>query len=285
MTTDNRDPGPRTQRRADHGPTLAVWKFASCDGCQLTLLDCEDELLPLSEQLEISYFPEATSTAGPGPYDLSLVEGSVTTPADAARIQHIRAVSRHLVTIGACATAGGIQALRNFADVAEFRATVYASPDYIDTLDESTAISLNVPVDFELRGCPIDRGQLLEVITAFLTGRRPDIPDHSVCFSCKRRGTVCLPVAKGVPCLGPVTHDGCGALCPSYGRGCYGCFGPSGSTNLPAFIPLLRRDGMTDTDVVRVLRTFNAAAPEFAEASTALEQTSRDAAERSQEER
>ncbi|WP_309485313.1 oxidoreductase [Streptomyces sp. WELS2] len=281
MTTDDRDPRLPAGRR----PTLAVWKFASCDGCQLTLLDCEDELLPLAGQLEVSYFLEATSTAGPGPYDLSLVDGSITTPRDAARIQHIRAVSRHLVTIGACATAGGIQALRNFADVAEYRAVVYASPEYIDTLDESTAIALNVPVDFELRGCPIDRGQLLEVITAFLTGRRPDIPDHSVCFPCKRRGTVCLPVAKGVPCLGPVTHDGCGALCPSYGRGCYGCFGPSASTNLPAFVPLLRRDGMTDTDVVRVLRTFNAAAPEFAEASTALEHPGRDTVERPEEER
>ncbi|MGP4114326.1 oxidoreductase [Streptomyces sp. 4N509B] len=247
---------------------MAVWKFASCDGCQLTLLDCEDALLPLADQVEISYFLEATSTTGPGPFDLSLVDGSITTPEDVARIQRVRAVSRHLVTIGACATAGGIQALRNFADVAEFRAAVYASPEYVDTLADSTAIALNVPVDFELRGCPIDRGQLLEVITAFLAGRRPDIPDHAVCFPCKRRGTVCLPVARGVPCLGPVTHDGCGALCPAYGRGCYGCFGPSGSTNLPAFIPLLRRDGLSETDVVRVLRTFNAAAPEFAAAST-----------------
>ncbi|MFB7763874.1 NADH-quinone oxidoreductase subunit B family protein [Streptomyces xiamenensis] len=250
-------------------PTMAVWKFASCDGCQLTLLDCEDELLPLAGQLDIRYFLEATSAAGPGPYDLSLVEGSVTTPQDAERIQHIRSVSRHLVTIGACATAGGIQALRDFADVEEYLSIVYAQPAYIDTLAHSTAISRNVPVDFELRGCPIDRGQLIEVITAFLSGRRPHIPDHSVCFACKRRGVVCLPVANGTPCLGPVTHAGCGALCPAYGRGCYGCFGPSASVNMPAFIPLLHRDGMSDTDVTRVLRTFNATAPEFADASGA----------------
>jgi coenzyme F420-reducing hydrogenase gamma subunit len=269
--------------RDDRWPTLAVWKFASCDGCQLTLLDCEDELLPLADQVRISYFLEATSTTDTGPFDLSLVDGSITTPEDAERIQHIRAVSRYLVTIGACATAGGVQALRNFADVDEFRAAVYASPEYIDTLADSTAIALNVPVDFELRGCPIDRGQLMEVITAFLAGRRPGIPNHAVCFPCKRRGTVCLPVAKGVPCLGPVTHDGCGALCPSYGRGCYGCFGPSGSTNLPAFIPLLRRDGMSDTDVVRVLRTFNAAAPEFAEASAAQQDAAEENAERPKE--
>ncbi|MFC5889615.1 oxidoreductase [Kitasatospora sp. CM 4170] len=248
---------------ADRRPTLAVWKFASCDGCQLTLLDCEDELLAIAEQVEVSHFLEASSVSGPGPYDLSLVEGSVTTPQDAERIQHVRAVSRRLVTIGACATAGGVQALRNYADVAEFRAVVYARPDYIDTLATSTPISAHVPVDFELRGCPIDRRQLVEVITAYLAGRTPDVPAHSVCFECKQRGTVCVTVAHGTPCLGPVTHAGCGALCPAYDRGCYGCFGPSNSTNLPSFIPLLRRDGMDTLDVVRVLRTFNTAAPEF----------------------
>ncbi|MFC5720916.1 oxidoreductase [Streptomyces gamaensis] len=238
-------------------PRLGVFKFASCDGCQLTLLDCEDELLPLAGRMEIAYFLEASSTAAPGPYDLALVEGSVTTAEDAERIRRVRADSRHLVTIGACATAGGVQALRNFADVEEFRSVVYARPEYIDTLADSTPISAHVPVDFELRGCPIDRGQLLEVITAFLAGRRPGIPDHSVCFACKRRGTVCVTVAHGTPCLGPVTHAGCGALCPAYGRGCYGCFGPSASTNMPAMLPLLREDGMSGPDIGRILHTFN----------------------------
>ncbi|AWN30529.1 MULTISPECIES: oxidoreductase [unclassified Streptomyces] len=248
---------------AERHPQLGVWKFASCDGCQLTLLDCEDELLGIAERVRIAYFLEASGAPGPGPYDLSLVEGSVTTAQDAERIQHIRAASRRLVTIGACATAGGVQALRNYADVAEFQAAVYARPDYIDTLATSTPISAHVPVDFELRGCPIDRGQLIEVITAYLAGRTPDVPAHSVCFECKRRGTVCVTVAHGTPCLGPVTHAGCGALCPAYDRGCYGCFGPSNSTNFPSFIPLLRRDGMNTLDVMRVLRTFNTAAPEF----------------------
>ncbi|GAB7035488.1 oxidoreductase [Streptomyces sp. NPDC021749] len=248
---------------SDRRPQLGVWKFASCDGCQLTLLDCEDELLGIAGRVEITHFLEASSAPGPGPYDLSLVEGSVTTAQDARRIQQIRAASRRLVTIGACATAGGVQALRNYADVAEFQAAVYARPDYIDTLATSTPISAHVPVDLELRGCPIDRGQLVEVITAYLAGRTPDVPAHSVCFECKRRGTVCVTVAHGTPCLGPVTHAGCGALCPAYGRGCYGCFGPSYSTNFGSFIPLLRRDGMDTLDVVRVLSTFNTAAPEF----------------------
>ena len=169
-------------------PTLAVWKFASCDGCQLTLLDCEDELLALADMVTIAHFLEASSAVQPGPYDVSLVEGSVTTSRDAERIRQIREQSRMLVTIGACATAGGIQALRNFGDVAEFASVVYASPAYIDTLATSTPISAHVPVDFELRGCPIDRRQLLEVLTALLVGRKPDIPDASVCTECKRRG-------------------------------------------------------------------------------------------------
>ncbi|GHH82859.1 oxidoreductase [Streptomyces sulfonofaciens] len=255
----------RAAERTDR-PRLAVWKFASCDGCQLTLLDCEDDLLTLAEQVEVSYFLEASSALGTGPYDLSLVDGSVTTPEDEARVRHIREVSRHVVAIGACATAGGIQALRNYADAAEFRAAVYARPEYIETLATSTPISAHVPVDLELRGCPIDRGQLLEVIAAHLTGRKPDLPGHSVCFECKRRGTTCVVVARGTPCLGPVTHAGCGALCPAYGRGCYGCFGPSNSTRFPTFLPLLRRDGMDTLDIVRELRTFNTAAPEFEEA-------------------
>ncbi|MEU2156043.1 oxidoreductase [Streptomyces sp. NPDC019396] len=248
------------QPRKPGRPRLGVFKFASCDGCQLTLLDCEDELLAIAEDIEVAHFLEASSDIGRGPYDLSLVEGSITTAEDAERIRRIRADSRHLVTIGACATAGGVQALRNYADVAEYLQVVYARPDYIATLATSTPISAHVPVDFELRGCPIDRSQLLEVITAFLAGRKPGVPNHSVCFSCKRRGTVCVTVAHGTPCLGPVTHAGCGAICPAYGRGCYGCFGPAATTNLPALVPLMHRDGMSDEEIGRCLHTFNVTA-------------------------
>ena len=247
-------------------PTLAVWKFASCDGCQLSLLDCEDELLALAGEIDIAHFMEATSGTIEGPYDLSLVEGSITTPHDAERIQRVRSSSRTLVTIGACATAGGIQALRNFADVQEFTRAVYASPQFISTLDTSTPISAHVPVDFELRGCPIDKRQLLEVAAAFLAGRRPGIPTTSVCTECKRRGTVCVTVAHGTPCLGPVTHAGCGALCPAYDRGCYGCFGPKETPNTVSMTRRLRVLGMSDRDVERIYHTFNVNAPEFREA-------------------
>jgi coenzyme F420-reducing hydrogenase gamma subunit len=246
-------------------PKLAVWKFASCDGCQLTLLDCEDDLLALTNEVEIAYFLEATSDTVEGPYDLSLVEGSITTEHDAERIQRVRSASKALVTIGACATAGGIQALRNYGDVADFARIVYASPQYLSTLATSTPISAHVPVDFELHGCPIDKRQLVEVITALLHGRRPGIPSTSVCTECKRRGTVCVMVAHGTPCLGPVTHAGCGALCPSYNRGCYGCFGPKETPNPVSLTRQLTVLGMDGPGIDRVFHTFNSEAPGFRE--------------------
>ena len=191
-------------------PKVAVYKFSSCDGCQLGLLNLEDDLLALVGEVEVAYFLE--------------------------RLQAVRQESKFLVTIGACATTGGIQALRNWADVKEFTRAVYATPDYIHTLDLSTPISTHVPVDFELNGCPINKLQLLDVITQLLVGRVPRVPMNTVCLDCKRRGTVCIMVAHGTPCLGPLTQTGCGAICPAYNRGCYGCFGPLPAAN--ADVPL-----------------------------------------------
>jgi sulfhydrogenase subunit delta len=244
-------------------PRLAVWKFASCDGCQLSLLDCEEELLAIAGELEVANFAEATRAVVKGPYDLSLVEGSITTPHDAERIHQVRRSSKWLVTIGACATAGGIQALRNFKNVKEFTSIVYAQPAYIETLAHSTPIADHVRVDFELRGCPINKAQLVEVISAYLHGRRPNTPNHSVCVECKRRGTVCVMVAQGTPCLGPVTHAGCGAICPAYDRGCYGCFGPMECPNTVSLSNWWRRLGAGEHDLLRVFRTFNAYAESF----------------------
>jgi sulfhydrogenase subunit delta len=249
-------------------PRLAVWKFASCDGCQLSLLDCEDELLAVAGAVEIAYFPEASRVMAKGPYDLSLVEGSITTAHDAERIRKVRRESKFLVTIGACATAGGIQALRNFADIDDFVAAVYATPRYIRTLATSTPISAHVAVDYELNGCPIDKAQLLEVIAAYLAGRKPSIGNHSVCIECKLRGNVCVMVT-GTPCLGPVTHAGCDAICPSYHRGCYGCFGPMERTNTASLAAEWKQLGATPRELHRVFRTFNAAAKPFREESDA----------------
>ncbi len=252
-------------------PKLAVWKFASCDGCQLSLLDCEDELLAVSEAIEIANFPEASRRIVKGPYDVSLVEGSITTPHDAERIHKVRRSSKFLVTIGSCATAGGIQALRNFKDVKDFVSMVYANPEYIETLNKSTPISDHVAVDFELRGCPINKYQLVELISALLNNRKPNIPTYSTCIECKRKGIVCVMVAKGIPCLGPVTQAGCGALCPSYHRGCFGCFGPKETPNAASLGKIWEQLKETDEDIMRAFRSFNAYAEPFRKASESYE--------------
>ncbi len=244
-------------------PKVAVWKFASCDGCQLSLLDCEDELLAVTGAVEIANFPEASRAVSRGPYDISLVEGSITTPHDAERIHRVRRQSKILISIGACATAGGIQALRNFASVKDLIAAVYASPQYIETLAKSTPISDHVVVDYELRGCPINKYQLLEIVNALLNGRKPNIPSTSVCMECKRRGIVCGLVAVGPPCLGPVTQAGCNALCPSFHRGCFGCFGPKESPNTASLAAAWKAQGMSNRQLRMLFRSYNAMAEAF----------------------
>ncbi len=255
-------------------PKLAVFKFASCDGCQLSLLAAEDHLLALAGAVEIAYFLEARTQTLAGPYDVGLVEGSITTAHDAQRIHDIRKQCKFLVTIGACATAGGIQALRNWADVNDFISQVYAHPDYIHTLATSTPIAEHVTVDFELRGCPINKMQLVELLSALLRGARPKVPNYSVCVECKRRGTVCVAVAQGIACLGPVTQAGCGAICPAYNRECFGCYGPKEQPHLVSLTTHYEQHGTRREHLTRLVRGFNGYAPEFREASDALEKSS-----------
>jgi len=259
-TEQDSKPDPTPVRKK---PRIAVWKFASCDGCQLSLLDCEDELLTLTDHIEFAYFPEATKTILPAPYDLSLVEGSISTPEDKERILKIRAQSKFLITIGACATAGGIQSLRNFANIKDYINTVYASPQYINTLSTVSPIAEHVHVDLELRGCPINKEQLLEFLNAFLNHRTPNLSVDSVCTECKASGNPCIMVTQKKPCLGPVTHAGCNALCPSYNRACFGCFGPRATLNTQALAQEFIKQGCSDEEVVRLFRSYNAASDAF----------------------
>jgi sulfhydrogenase subunit delta len=246
-------------------PKLGVFKLASCDGCQLTLLDLEDELLTIAGALDIDHFPEASSAMNPhGPFDLTLVEGSISTPEQVEEIRAIRANSKVLITIGACATSGGVQALRNFVDHEEYIRAVYATPAYISSLAQSTPVAAHVVVDYELRGCPINKRDLLELISALLAGRRPDIANESVCMQCKRAGHVCVMVAKGAPCLGPVTHAGCGSLCPAFARGCYGCYGPKERANTGSLATQLLNTGSPRAEVKRQFRLITNWADAFA---------------------
>lgn len=242
---------------------VAVYKFASCDGCQLQFLAAIGKHPDLLGRVDFVHFLEASRAVEPGPYDLGFVEGSVTTAHDAERIRQIRRDCRTLVTIGACATSGGIQALRNWGKIDEFVAAVYATPAFIDTLATSTAIAEHVPVDFELRGCPIDTGQLVEILTALIVGRKPRVPSTSVCAECKAEGIVCVAVARGIPCLGPVTQSGCRAICPAHGRGCFGCFGPSDTANIVSLDRHYEAVGVPRADLHRLVHGINAWAAPF----------------------
>ena len=255
-------------RPADGTPrplSVGVVKLASCDGCQLALLGLGPLLLDLGAHFRIAEFGEASSERSDGPFDVLLVEGSVSTEEQAHHLQHLRERSALLVTIGACAAAGGIQALRGWA-TESVAPVVYAHPEWVDALPTVTPVADHVKVDAELRGCPIDGGQLVELLTAVRVGRRPQLPDEAVCAACKRAGTVCVVVAKGEPCLGPLTRTGCGALCPAWGRGCYACFGPRESANVAGEARNLRWLGLDDAGIARRLSLFTAWAPAFREA-------------------
>jgi coenzyme F420-reducing hydrogenase gamma subunit len=250
-------------------PKVAVYKFSSCDGCQLSLLNLEDELLDLASAVDIAYFLEATRTVKPGPYDIGIVEGSVTTPHEAERIKEVRAECKFLISLGTCATAGGIQALRNFSKASDLADRVYAHPEYLHYLDNATAISEHVPVDLEIWGCPVNKQLVLEALSALLQNRKPNLPQYPVCMECKRNGTVCVVVAQGTPCLGPVVQAGCGALCPANGRGCYGCFGPNTFGNYSSLVPTLVGLERFPGETALLLRNFSGYAPAFRKAAEA----------------
>ena len=247
-------------------PKVAVHKFASCDGCQLAFLNLGEDFLTLAQLVDMVHFVEMGPVNPDASVDIAFIEGSISTPEDAERILRIRANSRYLVTVGACATAGGLQALRNFADAKEWLAAIYAKPEYVQSLATSTPISQHVKVDLELWGCPVSGRQLLAALRALLFGVPPWHEKDKVCLECKRRQTVCVMVAKGVPCMGPVTRTGCGALCPSFGRDCYACYGPAENPNPESLARRLEGLGLLPEAVARRFLFINGAAPAFAEA-------------------
>jgi coenzyme F420-reducing hydrogenase gamma subunit len=230
------------------------------------VLNLEDELLELADKVEIAYFLEARRQVLPGPYDIGLVEGSISTAEEIERIKGIRRDCKYLVALGTCATAGGVQALKNFADVEAFKQTVYKHPEFIQSLPTSTSIGDHVPVDLNLWGCPVNKYQVIEVITAVLQNRRPNLSRYAVCLECKRKGNLCIMVTTGTPCLGPITRAGCGALCPSKNRGCYGCFGPMPNAEIEAFVPHLKASERYPGEGILLLRTISVNAPEYKEA-------------------
>lgn len=249
-------------------PRLAVYKFTSCDGCQLAFLNSGADLLTLSDLVDIVHFAEAGMLEPETSVDIAFVEGSISTPDEIKRIQKIRENTTYLITIGACATNGGIQALRNAANHNDWMASIYATPNTIQTLATSTAIAAHVRVDWELWGCPVNTQQVLETVRSLLLGATPKINRDAVCLECKRKAEVCVVVTKKEPCMGPVTQTGCGALCPGVGRGCYACYGPSENPNTPALGALFKREGQSHDAIAHQFLHINNQAPVFNQAGT-----------------
>jgi coenzyme F420-reducing hydrogenase gamma subunit len=244
-------------------PRVAVHKFSSCDGCQLAFLNLGEDLLVLADRVDLVHFAEAGPLDADTEVDIAFVEGSVSTPEDLERIQHIRAHSRMLIAIGACATAGGIQGLRNGVFDTTWMTQIYSHPEAITSLERSTPIATHVKVDFELWGCPVSGPQMLAVVNSLLLGVAPRDNADKVCTECKRQGYSCVMVTHGVPCMGPVTRAGCGALCPSLGRDCYGCYGPAENPNTDALASQLACLGLDPVAIVQRFQSINSQAPVF----------------------
>ena len=251
-------------------PKLAVHKFSSCDGCQLALLNLGEPLLELPKLVDIVHFAEAGPLDPDAKADVALVEGSISTPHDIDRLKQVRANSKYLISIGACATAGGVQALANFADRDAWMGQIYARPDYIDSLQTSTSISDHVRVDLEIPGCPVNSRQVIKALRDLLSGVAPSEEKQPLCLECKRKGIVCTLVAKGEPCMGPVTIGGCGALCTSLGRACYSCYGPATTVNDKALADRFVSLGLDREAAARRFHFVTSNAPAFKSAGERL---------------
>ncbi len=247
-------------------PKVAVHKFSSCDGCQLAFLNAGEALLKLWELVDVVHFAEAGPVDPEAKVDIAFVEGSISTPEEQKRIRQVRNQSRFLITIGACATAGGLQALRNLADAKAWIADIYAHPEYIEALDTATPIAEHVKVDLELWGCPVNTRQVLAAVQSLLFGVPPLEEKDKVCLECKRAQAVCVLVARGVPCMGPVTRTGCGALCPRFGRDCYACYGPAEHPNPEALARRFEGLGLLPEQIARRFLFIHSHAGPFQEA-------------------
>ncbi len=248
-------------------PIVAIHKFSSCDGCQLAFLNLGKNLIKLTELVNIVHFIEAGPMDFDAEVDISFVEGSISTEEEETRIKQVRKNSKYLISIGACATAGGIQALRNLNDVKAWTASVYAHPDYINTLDTATPISDHVHVDLELQGCPVNSHQVLSAIRALLYGVTPVQDQDKLCSECKRLGQICVMVTKNMPCMGPVTRTGCGVLCPRQARDCYACYGPAENSNTESLSQRFQTMGLSSKSIAHRFMLFNTNAPAFANAA------------------
>jgi len=235
-------------------PRVAFFSFACCEGCQLAILNLEREILRLVEIVDIVNFREAM-TEKSDDYDIAFIEGTLTRQSDEAALKEIRNRAKIVVALGACATTGGINVLKNFHPLAEVKERVYPGcEDCFDTY-ESRPIDECIKVDYYIHGCPIDNQEFLKVVKALATGQTPFVPTFPVCVECKIKENVCM-YDMGRSCLGPVTRAGCGAICPSFGTGCEGCRGLIPEPNVNATRDILAKAGLTPEQVINQFRLF-----------------------------
>ena len=249
MTSSSPAPRPR--------PRVGFFSFASCEGCQLQVLSIEDQRLTLLGAIEIVNFREAIDDRRDD-YDVAVVEGSLVRPEDIEEIQQIRKRARILVTIGACACLGGVNAIRNKRTLASLARDVYdgRQDGVFKTLPEASPVRSMVEVDYEIRGCPIDRDELLETLRSLLAGTVPYVPPFAVCVQCTMRGTPCL-LERGVPCIGSVARAGCEAICPAFGAPCEACRGTHDSPNFEALGEAFFRHDLPRYVAAEKLQLFN----------------------------
>jgi len=238
-------------------PRIAFHDFTSCEGCQLQVLNCEDELLGILGAVDIVQFREAIDDKS-DQYDIAFIEGAFTRESDRARLEHIRKCAKVVVAIGACACTGGLNVLKNFRGIEEAMKTVYSDQAKWYETSQALPIDAAIKVDLKIHGCPIPKGEFLEVVTSVLAGRTPQIPDYPVCVECKLRENVCL-YHKGQYCMGVVARAGCTAWCPSYGGRCYACRGLISDPNNGAAKDVLEEFGLTVDQVMGEFRLFNGA--------------------------
>ncbi len=244
-------------------PAIGIFSFTGCDGCQLELINREEILLDLAKEVDIIHFPLTQENNNDGPYDIAIVEGGITKKEDIQKIKDVREKSKCLIAIGSCAIYGGVPAMKNFLRDDEPELTVYSKTGFVDSIP-AAGIGKYVKVDFNLRGCPPNKDEFIEVVKQVLLGKTPKESSSPVCVECKQNKNPCFLLEKEF-CLGPLTYSGCDAICINNGVPCEGCRGPLDDANIAAEVKLLKTFGMTEEDVKEKARLFSATAKKYEE--------------------
>ena len=236
-------------------PRVAFFDFASCEGCQLQVVNLEEDLLKVLAVVDIASFREATKDHSDD-YDIAFVEGSITRPADESRLKGIRSNAKVLVALGSCAALGGINCLKNFQPQEDVRKFVYGDKAFQYDTYPARPLKAVVPVNFEIPGCPVNRGEFATVVKDLLLGKKPRIPNYPVCVECKMAENICV-FEKGMTCMGPVTRAGCSACCVLEGSFCWGCRGLVDDPNVDSEREILAKHGLSVQDVLGRFRLYS----------------------------